>query len=392
MIVVGGSYSEGCIRPSDRRLRGSGLRAAIALRDVVPDLVLHTSLSDGESVEFEAVTGAFGLTSEVVARDTVMTFSYFTPLSPPAIDGFDARMLDPMRVADDVVLRFEMLERDQDVAISCRTLIWDPQGATSALPVGRAEHERLIVVANEREVRRLGRAEDTIRAAGLVLNETKAAAVIVKSGARGVRVITPRGEERVGPRPTRRVRPIGSGDGFSAAFAWAYGVKGADPIEAARIASAFTSEMVSTEFEPAVTDGEVPPLTGFSEAPAVYLASPFFGLGQEWLVDLVRHALVDLGAVPFSPLHDVGRGGPEVARQDLEGIDRCAAVLAIIDGFDAGTIFEIGYAVKCGKPVVAYLDPQRSEDLTMLAGSGVEIANDLSTAVYRAIWHAMGAA
>lgn len=390
MIVVGGSYSEGCMRPDDRRLRGSGLRAAIALRRVVPDVVLQTSVSDSEALEFDAVTGAFGIKAHVVPRDSPVTFNYFTPLSPPAIDGMDARLLGPISAADDVVLRFGMLERDQQVDLSCTTLVLDPQGETRALPSGQPRPRRLAIVANEREIRRLGGSVDTTRAAGLLLETTNSQAIVVKSGARGARVLTSKGEVLVGPRPTQRVHPIGSGDVFSAAFAWAFGIKGADAVEAARLASAYTSQVVSSVDEPALADEFAPALGEFSEAPTVYLASPFFGLGQEWLVDLVRHALVDLGAVPFSPLHDVGRGGPEVAQKDLDGIDRSAAVLALVDGLDVGTIFEIGYAVRCGKPVVAYLDPQRSEDLTMLVGSGVEITDDLSTAVYRSVWRAMG--
>jgi hypothetical protein len=391
MIVVGGSYAEGCIRPADRRLRGSGLRAAIALRGIVPDLVLLTSVSESESVEFEAVTGAFGLDARAVPRDSPVTFNYFTPLSPPSIDGIEARLLAPITAIDEVVLRFGMLEHDQRVKASCATLIIDPQGETRALPSGGgARPGRLAIVANEREVRRLGGADDTTQAAGHLLESTKAAAVVVKSGARGARVVTSQGETLVGPRPTLRVHPIGSGDAFSAAFAWAFGIQGADAVEAARVASAYTSLFVSSVVEAALANDQVSDLSEFRKAPSVYLASPFFGLGQEWLVDLVRHALQDLGAVPFSPLHDVGRGGPEVAHGDLDGLDRSASVLALVDGLDAGTVFEIGYAVRSGKPVVAYVDPQRSCDLTMLEGTGVEITDDLSTAVYRSIWRAMG--
>ncbi len=378
------------MRPADRRLRGSGLRAAIALRRIVPDLVFHTSLSESETVDFGAVIGAFGIEAEVAPRDSPVTFNYFTPLSPPAIDGMGARLLAPIAATDDVVLRFGMLERDQQINLSCATLIVDPQGETRALPSGESRPERLAIVANEREIRRLGGSDHTTRAAGLLLESTNAQAIVVKSGARGARVLTTEGEVLVGPRPTLRVHPIGSGDAFSAAFAWAFGVKRADAVEAARGASAYTAEFVSSFVEPPLADEPVPTLGEFSEAPKVYLAGPFFGLGQEWLVDLVRHALLDLGAVPFSPLQDVGRGGPEVAQKDLDGLDRSAAILALVDGLDVGTIFEIGYAVRCGKPVVAYLDPQRSGDLTMLAGSGVEIADDLSTAVYRSVWRAMG--
>jgi len=47
----------------------------------------------------------------------------------------------------------------------------------------------------------------------------------------------------------------------------------------------------------------------------------------------------------FSPYHDVGIGiGKDVAPKDIEALKRSRAVLAIIDGVDTGTIFEVGYA------------------------------------------------
>jgi nucleoside 2-deoxyribosyltransferase len=103
----------------------------------------------------------------------------------------------------------------------------------------------------------------------------------------------------------------------------------------------------------------------------------------------VRHALVELGAQPFSPLHDVGRGGPEVAIADLDGLDRSASVLALLDEFDPGTLIEVGYAIRRDVPVVAYLDPRPLQHMVMIEGSGVEVVDDLSSAVYRAIWRGM---
>jgi hypothetical protein len=52
-------------------------------------------------------------------------------------------------------------------------------------------------------------------------------------------------------------------------------------------------------------------------------------------------------------------------------------------------VFEVGYATKLGLPVVGYGENIGRSGVTMMAGSGAAITNDLSTAVYRAVWAAM---
>jgi nucleoside 2-deoxyribosyltransferase len=119
----------------------------------------------------------------------------------------------------------------------------------------------------------------------------------------------------------------------------------------------------------------------------IYLAGPFFDIAKRWLVEETLAALESMGADVFSPLHDVGFGSPlEVATQDLVGLEGCSAVLALIDGHDPGTLFEIGYAAKKSIPVVALAENVSETDLTMLLGTGCEVVADFASAVYRAIW------
>ncbi len=125
-------------------------------------------------------------------------------------------------------------------------------------------------------------------------------------------------------------------------------------------------------------------------APRVYLAAPFFDLPQRWLVELARHSLMGLGAEVFSPLHNVGSGGDEVAAADLDGLRGCSAVLALVDGWDAGTVYECGWASREGIPVIAFGADTSGEDAKMLVGDGAEMHSDLSSAVYRSIWAAAG--
>ena len=87
MIIVGGAYAEYTDRPQDARLRGSGLRAAIALRSLT-HVQLYTLVAASEQEELEATAAAFNLDElHVVRRTASVAFSYFTPLSPPAIEG-----------------------------------------------------------------------------------------------------------------------------------------------------------------------------------------------------------------------------------------------------------------------------------------------------------------
>ena len=79
-----------------------------------------------------------------------------------------------------------------------------------------------------------------------------------------------------------------------------------------------------------------------------------------------------------------------MAALDLAGLDRAAAVLALLDGWDPGTLYEVGWAQRKGLPVVCYLQGMQREGAKMLVGSGAELHDDLSTALYRAAWAGQG--
>ena len=121
----------------------------------------------------------------------------------------------------------------------------------------------------------------------------------------------------------------------------------------------------------------------------IYLAGPFFTAAERWLIEQAREGLLDLGVGVFSPLHDVGLGGDEVARDDLEGLKTSDGVLALLDGADPGTLFEIGWARHAGVPVVAFSASPDSSHWTMLRGTNCEVLHDFPTAAYRAGWAAM---
>jgi nucleoside 2-deoxyribosyltransferase len=121
--------------------------------------------------------------------------------------------------------------------------------------------------------------------------------------------------------------------------------------------------------------------------PTVYLAGPFFTLGQLWVVEQARNCLRDMGMNVFSPYHDVGPGPAEmVVDRDIEGIHRSDVILAISDGLDSGTIFEVGYARARGVPVVVYAENESAEDLKMMEGTDCFLRDDFVSAIYQTVW------
>ena len=97
-----------------------------------------------------------------------------------------------------------------------------------------------------------------------------------------------------------------------------------------------------------------------------------------------------LGSTVFSPLHNVGTGGDEVAAMDLAGLEGCNAVFALLDGWDSGTVYEVGWAHRHGLPVVGFRNSPDDPGTKMLVGSGAEIHDDLASALYRVVWAGQG--
>lgn len=391
MIVVGGTYEEACREPQRYDLVGSGLRAAAALRALAPELQLISAIDEITRTEAELLAGGLGLVVDWTERSEPVGFTYATPLSAPIINGRRARLSKPIMIEAETALAFGMIEGQPQTR--SRSLVFDPQQPSDLMPLNldRVQAEHLAIVANATETRALGRSRIIEDAAARLLHETAAEVVVTKQAARGALVSTASGSELVGPYPSPSVGPIGSGDVFAAAFAWAWMDGGAAPLEAARAGSRAASHWCAHQRLDV-------PAAAFSESPfgeltsrdgRVYLAGPFFDLGQRWLVNLIYDSLRSLGGAVFSPLHDVGHG-TNIAEADLAGLEECTAVLALLDHSDAGTLFEVGWARRMGIPVVGYAERPDHEGLKMLVGTGVEMHNDLSTAVYRAIWASMG--
>jgi hypothetical protein len=271
-------------------------------------------------------------------------------------------------------------------------VVYDPQSpnAPKLFRDNGSQAEHLAIVCNGTEATHLTRKNDSVEAGRALLGEGAEVAVI-KRGALGALIITAEGIETVPAFRSSVSTLIGSGDIFSALFAYHWIVNGLPPQGAAELASRSAAYYCASEVLPipetlppeAVSE----PVLPSAEPSTVYLAAPFFTPSELHAVEEAKAHLEEQGLQVFSPFHVVGIGPDHVvARADLQGIEESDFVFALIDGQDPGTLFEIGFARALGKPVVAFASAVAAHHLTMVRGSGCEVFSNYVSAIYHAAW------
>lgn len=389
--VVGGVYGEICVEPFWDDTFGSAGRAAAAISSEVPGVKLHTYITPDRIEGLNTLEMAYGLSVCGPRIEAVgISFHYMHPLADP-------RIIPPLRdigqhpdlvVDDDVVLRFGMLEGTAKV--SGRRVVYDPQSAFDPRPFDEngSHAAELALILNRFEGQKLTGQS----APGAIIEEifrlSDPQVIVLKMGSKGAIVATREGQERIPAYRSSSVWKLGSGDIFSAAFTLRWAVQGLSPVEAADQASRSVSHYVETRYLRFLPSADLLSKEAISPGHGqIYIAGPFFNLAEIWMIEETRKQLLLMGVRVFSPLHDVGRGPASlVTKKDLEGIDQSDVVLAILNGQDTGTIFEIGYAVANKKPVVALAQNVRPEDLKMIEGSDCQIVDEFATAIYQAVW------
>jgi nucleoside 2-deoxyribosyltransferase len=391
--VVGGVYLERCLKPEWDQLYGSGGRAAAFLAGQGDQVCLYAYLVPQLHRQLEALSAACGFRSILTPATQSIRFHYTHCLARPRInpDLAAIRREMPLQVEDTVVLRFGMLEGEAQVRAGYA--VYDPQSAfiPQRFRANGSTADHLAIVANRREVAALSGLTDPRAGARALLADEGAEVVVVKQGTDGALVVTAQHEEQISAYHSELVWTIGSGDCFAAAFTQAWAIDGLDPVQAADSASRAVAQYSHTRsLQGHMSSRErlqerMEPVLG--RPGKVYLAGPFFTLAERWLVEEARDHLQDMGMAVFSPVHDVGYGaGVEVAPLDLQGLDTCDRVLALLPGGDPGTIFEIGYAVSKKIPVVAYTEHVPDEHLKMLQGTGCRLTDDFVTAIHHTCW------
>ncbi|KIU52074.1 MULTISPECIES: nucleoside 2-deoxyribosyltransferase [Bradyrhizobium] len=385
MIIAGGSYLEICLRPEWRRLFGSGLRAACAIAPLSVDTQLHTYGFEGWADDIRHTAAAFGAAANVHPIADAISFSYDHPLSPARRHPGTTIRNAPIVVQGAAVLRFGFVEGD--AVVEGERVVYDPQSSDISDEFGangsRAKH--LALVLNEMEAGIVG---GSIDVEGL-MRRHRADIAVVKRGPWGATVHEAgKAAVEVPIYRSNSVFKIGSGDVFSAAFALFWAERGLDASAAADSASRCVARFVDGHVLPLSEPGGDFEAVRATRSGSIYLAGPFFDLAQRWMIEEAYRTLIDQGVEVFSPLHEIGTGLPAdvIARADLQGLRKCAKVLALLDGADPGTLFEVGYARALDIPVVALAERFEEENLTMIAGSGCDVVRDFATAVYRVLW------
>lgn len=392
ITVVGGVYHERCITPEWHQLYGSGGRAAAALASFT-HVQFHTYISRTDLRSLRALASATGFELTAAHTPETVGFLYFHPLSVPVITPVNLPSQPALAVEAETVLRFGMLEGD--AVVRGNKVIFDPQSANAprSFRGNGSTADTLAIVLNRRELELLTGDPNPETAAVSLLLAERADVVVVKRGSLGALVIELNGPiTQVPAYQADFVFSIGSGDIFAAAFAAYWGLDGLSATVAADLSSRVVARYCESRSAAIVPAEDVRswPISPAKFRPGkVYLAGPFFSMGERRLVEEARAALLGIGMEVFSPLHDVGTGpAEEVAPKDLAGLDQCDRMLALADGADTGTIFEIGYARAKGIPVIVFATTLGPEPLKMIIGSDCVVVDDFCTAIYRTGWSA----
>jgi len=391
--VIGGAYHEYCIEPHWEEIYGSGFRAAHALSGFGLELHFHTYADQEVKAFLDFFAENYGLQLNSHDVDLSVSFSYTQPLASPSYFPIQTAFskVKPLTTGPvDGCILFGMIEGD--AIVDAKRVVYDPQNPNSPTSfwANGSMAKELVIVMNMGEATAFTQCKSIEDIADFLFTNENIVGAVIKNGPQGAYVLESGSITHTPAYKTDKVWPIGTGDIFTAYFGYQWIIKGEPIGTAARLASLVTAYYAESPVLPLLGDypQHLEPFLMDKMATAkVYLAGPFFTMGQRWMVNEFRNTLLSFGLPVFSPLHDVGLGeADQVVEPDLNALNQCGVVLALLDGKDLGTVFEVGYAVAKGIPVLAFLENEKRSDLTMLIGSGCEFENDFSSCIYKIFW------
>jgi hypothetical protein len=362
---------------------------------------LHSPVDTRNASILASLAENFNFQTSETSVEVSPEFRYDHGLSTPIIWPLVAPGTLQLDVEAENVLVFGMLEAR--CTVRAKRVVYDPQNPTSPEPIRlESGSHRLAYVLNGTEARALTGIANPVGAAKEIVKGYGAEVVVVKQGPRGAMVWEDGRAQQIPAYQTDSVWPIGSGDVFAAVFAARWTGQDFSAVHAAVHASRAAALYCNNRVLP-ITSDELEPgdkfpfrMLSIKDEPLrvgefhVYLGGPFFNIGQRWLLEESLGALRAMGLRVFSPLHEIGLGDArEVAPQDLDGLRRSRVLFGLVDGLDAGTIFEIGYARSLGKPVVVLAESTAEEPLKMMTGTSCEVVPDFVSAIYRTAWAAL---
>ncbi len=237
MIVVGGVYQERCRFPHWDRIFGSGLRAALALSELVPGIKFHGYVPETLADDVAATLAPFGIVNRLQRSKVAFTFNYLNPFDRLGFVPEEWERSGPLCIEGetDAALRFGLMEGD--VVVKARRAVYDPQSPKpTSFSASGSEADELVIVTTAYELLVLADVEppevgkpvgtEKIQQALAQLNDTEKGlqAVVLKDGLGGLRLYF--GDDLGPPIQTYAAESyfrIGGGDIIAAglAYAWA---------------------------------------------------------------------------------------------------------------------------------------------------------------------------
>ena len=303
---------------------------------------------------------------------------------------------EQMYVEEEIVICYGMMESLNPI-INANYLIFDPQSEKkpSLIFDNGSTFNHLAIIMNVEEAKKFTNKVNTDLIVKDFFEKTdRLEVLILKDGPFGAYLFYNNMFYHIDAYETENVFKIGSGDVFVAVFGYLWAKEKLEPIEAAQKASLATAMYCNNQLLQ-INRQDLDDLdllkkikidkTKFDKK--IYLAGPFFTMADRWLIEEAKFQLEKFGANVFSPLHDVGFGKSDVvAKEDLKGVDESDILYAVLNDYDPGTIFEVGYAISKGIPVVIFIENKTPINMTMFEGSGCIIESDFSTSIYKVIW------
>ncbi len=400
MIILGGTYIEKCFEPQWSEIYGSGLRAVQLISEFDNTQKIEYITCGDASIQqhLKGVSLIYeNIGYKIIDFFTAISFTYDYPLRVPFINprlDLYSQKDRELKAEGDNILIYGMLEATFNV--NADKVVYDPQSPINPQLFSSTSStcNNLVTIINYAEACQMSNKKELNEIKEFFFIKENVHALIVKMGAKGAYLFESKNDEgtNIPVFKTEKTWTIGTGDIFSAFFAYNW-FKGTNLFDSAILASkavAIYSKSKSLLISDSIKNFNFEPLyIDNKKSKKIYLAGPFFKFTERWLVNEIYLNLKDFGLDVFSPYHDVGPGNAElVVNKDIEGLDECEVIFAIIDGLDSGTLFEVGYAIAKNKTVIAYVQNETEESLKMLEGTKCVIEDDLSTAIYKTYWYA----
>ncbi|WP_052522680.1 carbohydrate kinase family protein [Ensifer sp. BR816] len=354
---------------------GSGVRAAAALSNLCPSLELYTYRSTAIGQAFDYLTG-MGVIVHCSPRSHDIAFAYFHPLSTPHIEPTILPVRSaPMVVKGQNVLRFGFLEGS--AVVNAERAVYDPQTARciERFSSNGSRAEKLALVLNEAELRAYTGIDDVEAGTALLLQNNEAEVVILKRGVRGALAASKNGSMSTIPAyQSRRTFKIGTGDIFSAVFAFYWAELRCSPVEAAHLASkavSFYCDFRQVPLPLNFADDRVP-IVGPSPS-CVILKGSTATLGRRYSLEEARHCIETLGIRVIAPDIDLSTHAQDVGLE--------ASLLILADGLAETEIRSI-LDEHSERETRIILDEERRASLASLTG----VTDDFTTAIYSVCW------